>query len=185
MPLPQWPIHPPSHPRDQSVSEEEEEVLAERVLFSHLLGDGAALTSPELNVASLQPPPLFDPHTDTGENGVPESVLRAYMAGDLTAIERFFEHIMRITAPDSIYDGEASEDGDWTFGLEGPPPEIIAQREAAARIELPNASREVPEMADASAEASRFAASSANLHAIAPVASGEIVAVTRVASAAH
>ncbi|KAJ2793880.1 hypothetical protein H4S07_006919, partial [Coemansia furcata] len=155
--------------QEQSLVEEEE--LAERALFSHLLGDGAALTSPDLKVArrqsAAQPlvqtaPPLFDPDVDTGENGVPDSVLRAYLAGDLTAIERFFEHIMRITAPSSIYDGDVSEDGDWTFGLEGPPPEILAQREAA-RKELANTSREVPDMIDASAEASRVAASGTNL----------------------
>ncbi|KAJ2061249.1 hypothetical protein GGI17_003198 [Coemansia sp. S146] len=165
---PEWPMAASGQSQEQSLAEEE---LAERALFSHLLGDGAALTSPDLKVARRQSgaqslvqaaPPLFDPDVDTGENGVPDSVLRAYLAGDLTAIERFFEHIMRITAPSSIYDGDVSEDGDWTFGLEGPPPEILAQREAA-RKELVNASREVPDMIDASAEASRIAASGVNL----------------------
>ncbi|KAJ2892944.1 hypothetical protein GGI21_005503, partial [Coemansia aciculifera] len=169
--------------QEQSLAEDE---LAERALFSHLLGDGAALTSPDLKVARRQSgaqplvqtaPPLFDPEVDTGENGVPDSVLRAYLAGDLTAIERFFEHIMRITAPSSIYDGEVSEDGDWTFGLEGPPPEVLAQREAAHK-EQANASREVPDMVDASAEASRVAASSTNLQQQVPAASEPMLTLT-------
>ncbi|KAJ2746317.1 hypothetical protein GGI20_001439 [Coemansia sp. BCRC 34301] len=180
LPPPEWPNTASGQSQEQSLAEEE---LAERALFSHLLGDGAALTSPDLKVArrqsSAQPsvqtaPLLFDPEVDTGENGVPDSVLRAYLAGDLTAIERFFEHIMRITAPSSVYDGEVSEDGDWTFGLEGPPPEVLAQREAA-RKEFTNASREVPDMVDASAEASRVATSSANLQQTAPAVSKPIM----------
>ncbi|KAJ2685804.1 hypothetical protein IWW39_004050 [Coemansia spiralis] len=166
---PEWPIaaSAQSQSQEQSLADEE---LAERALFSHLLGDGAALTSPDLKVArrqsgALPAPPLFDPDVDTGENGVPDSVLRAYLAGDLTAIERFFEHIMRITAPSSIYDGDISEDGDWTFGLEGPPPEVLAQREAA-RKDLANVSREVPDMVDASADASRVAAPDASLQLV-------------------
>ncbi|KAJ1961050.1 hypothetical protein GGI12_003468 [Dipsacomyces acuminosporus] len=118
------------------------EDITERALFSQILGDGAALTPRDLKDAKrhsggiplLQPaPPLFDPAKDTGEDGVPESVLRAYLAGDLTAIERFFAHVMRLTAPSSIYDGEVSDDGDWIFGLEGPPPEVLAQREATKK----------------------------------------------------
>ncbi|KAJ2460552.1 hypothetical protein GGI03_005252 [Coemansia sp. RSA 2337] len=184
---PEWPMAASGQSQEQSLAEEE---LAERALFSHLLGDGAALTSPDLKVARRQSaaqslvqaaPPLFDPDVDTGENGVPDSVLRAYLAGDLTAIERFFEHIMRITAPSSIYDGDVSEDGDWTFGLEGPPPEIIAQREAA-RKELANASREVPDMIDASAEASRIAASGANLQ-LAPASADPVQIITPPTSA--
>ncbi|KAJ2779264.1 hypothetical protein H4R18_004105 [Coemansia javaensis] len=124
------------------------EDLEDAALFSSLLGDGAALTSPDAKVAHRQsgalqpgqtppppPPPLplpFDPVRDTGDNGVPDTVLRAYMAGDFTAIERFFEHIMRLTTPSSVYDDEVSEDGDWSFGIEGPPPEILSQRAAAA-----------------------------------------------------
>ncbi|KAJ2889590.1 hypothetical protein IWW38_004615, partial [Coemansia aciculifera] len=181
--LPEWPQSASAQSQEQSLAEDE---LAERALFSHLLGDGAALTSPDLKVARRQSgaqplvqtaPPLFDPEVDTGENGVPDSVLRAYLAGDLTAIERFFEHIMRITAPSSIYDGEVSEDGDWTFGLEGPPPEVLAQREAAHK-EQANASREVPDMVDASAEASRVAASSTNLQQQVPAASEPMLTLT-------
>ncbi|KAJ2778724.1 hypothetical protein GGI15_004087 [Coemansia interrupta] len=181
--MPPWPAGS-SRLGDSSIAGEE---LVERALFSHLLGDGAALTSPDIRVARKQSvastvlpsnaQQLFDPDVDTGEDGVPEPVLRAYLAGDLTAIERFFEHIMRITAPSSVFDGEVSEDGDWAYGLEGPPPEIIAQREAAAAAAAAAAgaeagasgsaeqsknshstsdSREVPGMMDNSAEESRI-----------------------------
>ncbi|KAJ2802930.1 hypothetical protein H4R21_002226 [Coemansia helicoidea] len=153
------------------------EAPEDTALFSNLLGDGAALTSPDVKVARRQsgvlqpgmaPAPLpFDPETDTGDNGVPESVLRAYVAGDHTAIERFFEHIMRLTTPSSVYDSDVSEDGDWAFGIEGPPPEILEQRAAAAAAaaaataaaasaeqSLNSASREMPGMIDVSAGAS-------------------------------
>ncbi|KAJ1722551.1 hypothetical protein LPJ53_003048 [Coemansia erecta] len=174
--MPPWPAGS-SRLGDSSIAGEE---LVERALFSHLLGDGAALTSPDIRVARKQSvastvlpsntTQLFDPEVDTGEDGVPEPVLRAYLAGDLTAIERFFEHIMRITAPSSVFDGEVSEDGDWAYGLEGPPPEVIAQREAdaaaaaAATAEAGQSknsqstsdSREVPGMMDNSAEESRI-----------------------------
>ncbi|KAI7833893.1 hypothetical protein BX661DRAFT_177742, partial [Kickxella alabastrina] len=172
--LPQWPVNA-AHTAELGSAAVEN--LAERALFSQLLGDGAALTSPDIGTARRQSiassvvqsePPLFDLEVDTGENGVPDSVLRAYLAGDLTAVERFFEHIMLITVPSSIYDGEVSEDGDWLYGLEGPPPEIIAQRNAAAaklnRLEQNiNESREMPGMMDVSAEASRTIVSSVNL----------------------
>ncbi|KAI9500485.1 hypothetical protein BX070DRAFT_255174 [Coemansia spiralis] len=172
-----------THAQSQGADEE----IAERALFSQLLGDGAALTSPDVKLArrqstasSLVPAsqPLFDPTRDTGENGVPDSVLRAYLAGDLTAVERFFEHIMLITAPSSIYDGEVSEDGDWTFGLEGPPPEIVAQRKAAKELLL-NMSREVPDMIDTSAADSHVVSSGYNLQGISldnsPVSPGAAV----------
>ncbi|KAJ1734221.1 hypothetical protein LPJ61_001190 [Coemansia biformis] len=151
------------------------EDLEDAALFSHLLGDGAALTSPDVKVARRQsgalpagqaPALAFDPATDTGDDGVPDSVLRAYVAGDITAIERFFEHIMRLTAPSSVYGSEASEDGDWSFGIEGPPPEILAQRAAAAaaaRQHLGDASRELPDMIDVSAGASHAIESGADL----------------------
>ncbi|KAJ1805735.1 hypothetical protein LPJ75_005232, partial [Coemansia sp. RSA 2598] len=166
-----WPMGSSSKRGDSSTAGED---LVERALFSHLLGDGAAVSPLSARIvrkqstasADVQPVlPAFDPNVDTGENGVPETVLRAYLAGDLTAIERFFEHIMRITAPSSIYDEEVSEDGDWAYGLEGPPPEVLAQREAAAMsaeqgklsgAQSINESREVPGMQDASAEASRI-----------------------------
>ncbi|KAJ1997297.1 hypothetical protein GGI06_006528, partial [Coemansia sp. S85] len=74
---PEWPIaaSAQSQSQEQSLADEE---LAERALFSHLLGDGAALTSPDLKVArrqsgALPALPLFDPDVDTGENGVPDS----------------------------------------------------------------------------------------------------------------
>ncbi|KAJ1769164.1 hypothetical protein LPJ74_004280 [Coemansia sp. RSA 1843] len=162
---------PSATPTTHSKSQGADEEIAERALFSHLLGDGAALTSPDLKLArrqstasSLAPaaPQLFDPAHDTGENGVPDSVLRAYLAGDIMAIERFFEHIMRITAPSSVYDGEASEDGDWTYGLEGPPPGFAAKK-TAAKKEASNTSREVPGMVDTSATASHAIDSSCNL----------------------
>ncbi|KAJ2710389.1 hypothetical protein H4R19_003769, partial [Coemansia spiralis] len=161
--------------RRPSASASGSEALEDAALFSTLLGDGAALTSPDVKVARRQsgallagptpPPPLplpFDPEVDTGDDGVPDSVLRAYMAGDVTAIERFFEHIMRLTAPSSVYDSELSEDGDWAFGIEGPPPEVLEQRAAAAaaaaaaplRQNPDDASREMPGMVDVSADAS-------------------------------
>ncbi|KAJ2636888.1 hypothetical protein GGF40_002728 [Coemansia sp. RSA 1286] len=167
-----WP--PGSSKRGESSSAGED--LVERALFTQLLGDGAAVPPLSARIVRKQSAasadthsvaPIFDPEVDTGENGVPESVLRAYLAGDMTAIERFFEHIMRITAPSSIYDEEISEDGDWAYGLEGPPPEVLAQREAAAISadrgkqgggHNTNESREVPGMQDASAEASRIMA---------------------------
>ncbi|KAJ2402304.1 hypothetical protein GGI23_000811 [Coemansia sp. RSA 2559] len=163
---------PPNTDTTHSKSQGADEEIAERALFSHLLGDGAALTSPDLklarrqsNASSLVPaaPQLFDPIHDTGENGVPDSVLRAYLAGDIMAIERFFEHIMRITAPSSVYEGEISEDGDWTYGLEGPPPGFAAKKTTAKNDDLLNASREVPGMADASATASHDVSLSHNL----------------------
>ncbi|KAJ1801127.1 hypothetical protein LPJ59_000552 [Coemansia sp. RSA 2399] len=162
---------PPNTDTTHSKSQGADEEIAERALFSHLLGDGAALTSPDLklarrqsNASSLVPaaPQLFDPIHDTGENGVPDSVLRAYLAGDIMAIERFFEHIMRITAPSSVYDGEVSEDGDWTYGLEGPPPGF-ASKKTTAKNDVLNASREVPGMADTSATASHDVSLSHNL----------------------
>ncbi|KAJ2546657.1 hypothetical protein EV175_005519, partial [Coemansia sp. RSA 1933] len=116
----------------------------------------------QLNFRVPTAPHLFDPVHDTGENGVPDSVMQAYLHGDLMAIERFFEHIMRITAPSSIYEGEGSEDGDWTYGLEGPPPGFTT-RKTAAKKDAPNTSREVPGMADTSASASHIVASSTKL----------------------
>ncbi|KAJ2611434.1 hypothetical protein EV177_003488 [Coemansia sp. RSA 1804] len=163
------PLTATTHSKSQGADEE----MADRALFSHLLGDGAALTPSDAQVArrqsttsSLAPtaPQLFDPIRDTGENGVPDSVLRAYLAGDITAIERFFEHIMRITAPSSVYDGEASEDGDWTYGLEGPPSKAAAKEDAdTATKDVFSVSREVPGMIDTSATASNALTSSHNL----------------------
>ncbi|KAJ1865147.1 hypothetical protein LPJ73_000101 [Coemansia sp. RSA 2703] len=141
---------------DSSIAGEE---LVERALFSHLLGDGAALTSPDVRVARRQSatsavvpahaPQLFDPLVDTGENGVPDSVLRAYLAGDMTAIERFFEHIMRITAPESVFDVDVDDDGDWAYGLEGPPPEVLAQRAAIDAAAAAAAAQTADSAADA------------------------------------
>ncbi|KAJ2662000.1 hypothetical protein IWW48_002059 [Coemansia sp. RSA 1200] len=163
------PLTATTHSKSQGADEE----MADRALFSHLLGDGAALTPSDAKIArrqsttsSLAPtaPQLFDPIRDTGENGVPDSVLRAYLAGDITAIERFFEHIMRITAPSSVYDGEASEDGDWTYGLEGPPSKAASKEDAdAATKDVFSVSREVPGMIDTSATASNALTSSHNL----------------------
>ncbi|KAJ2790013.1 hypothetical protein H4R20_007083, partial [Coemansia guatemalensis] len=56
------------------------------MLFSHLLGDGAALPV-QAALPPPPPPPPFDPLRDTGADGVPDSVLQAYMAGDLSAID--------------------------------------------------------------------------------------------------
>ncbi|KAJ2454057.1 hypothetical protein EV183_001780 [Coemansia sp. RSA 2336] len=168
---------PPAWPGSaRSMSQGADEELEDCALFSTLLGDGAALTPPDVGAARQQtalapgsiassPPTLpFDPERDCGDTGVPDSVLRAYMAGDIMAVERFFEHIMHITAPSSIYDGEFSEDGDWSFGLEGPPPEIQAQRAAdAAKAASAVESRDLPGMMDASADASRVVGSDTNL----------------------
>ncbi|KAI8323300.1 hypothetical protein GQ54DRAFT_115443 [Martensiomyces pterosporus] len=180
------------HSRQQTASFYETPVLAQRALFSQLLGDGAALTPPDLKdarrqsggVPLIQPaPPLFDPDNDTGENGVPESVLRAYLAGDLTAIERFFEHVMRITAPSTIYDGEASEDGDWTFGLEGPPPEVLAQREAEKKEQQQRAEgtelQGSTDMKAASHEAPQNAAAGSSSVATAGVVSEDVAPTAR------
>ncbi|KAJ1858426.1 hypothetical protein GGH12_002057 [Coemansia sp. RSA 1822] len=164
---------PPLPATGRTMSQGADEDLEDRALFSTLLGDGAALTSPEIVAArrmsgartpsQVSAPLAFDPQSDHGENGVPDSVLRAYMAGDTTAVERFFEHIMHLTAPTSVYDGEGSEDGDWSFGLEGPPPEILAQRAIAAKQGLVLESRDLPDMVDASADASRVISSGANI----------------------
>ncbi|KAJ1743466.1 hypothetical protein LPJ68_000965 [Coemansia sp. RSA 1086] len=168
---------PPAWPGSaRSMSQGADEELEDCALFSTLLGDGAALTPPDVGAARQQsalapgsiassPPALpFDPQRDCGDTGVPDSVLRAYMAGDIMAVERFFEHIMHITAPSSIYDGDFSEDGDWSFGLEGPPPEIRAQRAAdAAKAASAVESRDLPGMMDASADASRVVGSDTNL----------------------
>ncbi|KAJ2160274.1 hypothetical protein GGF46_002386 [Coemansia sp. RSA 552] len=171
-----WPAS--GRPLSQGADEE----LEDRARFSNLLGDGAALTSPDLKVARRQsgalppgqvPSLAFDPERDTGDNGVPDSVLRAYMAGDITAVERFFEHIMLLTTPSSVYDGEVSEDGDWSFGVDGPPPEVLARR-AAGIQEQEYASRDLPGMMDASAEASRIAGSGTNVQGTASGESGGI-----------
>ncbi|ORX66565.1 hypothetical protein DL89DRAFT_65081 [Linderina pennispora] len=94
----------------QSLAMALNEELADRVLFDALLGDGGALQQPALQEVQRQSlpsaQPLFDPETDTGENGVPESVVQAFMAGDLTAIDRFFAHVMKLTAPASVFDGD-------------------------------------------------------------------------------
>ncbi|KAJ2823591.1 hypothetical protein IWW50_003711, partial [Coemansia erecta] len=167
---------PPMPATGRSMSQGADEDMEDRALFSTLLGDGAALTPPDVVVArrqsgvlapsqgapwSLDPAIAFDAPSDGGEHNVPESVLRAYMAGDITAVERYFQYIMHLTAPSSVYDGEVSEDGDWTYGLEGVPPEVKAQRAAAAAKAIE--SRDLPDMVDASAEASRILGSGFNL----------------------
>ncbi|KAJ2718288.1 hypothetical protein H4S00_003856, partial [Coemansia sp. D1744] len=86
---------PPLPATGRTMSQGADEDLEDRALFSTLLGDGAALTSPEIVAArrisgartpsQVSAPLAFDPLSDHGENGVPDSVLRAYMAGDTTA----------------------------------------------------------------------------------------------------
>ncbi|KAJ1948244.1 hypothetical protein FBU59_001682, partial [Linderina macrospora] len=140
----------------QSLAMALNEELADRVLFNSLLGDGGALEGHEMQAVQRQSgialpspaQPLFDPVKDTGENGVPDSVVRAFMAGDLTAIDRFFEHVMKLTAPASVFDGDMSDNDDWFYGLDGPPEEILAQRrrEAAKKAKAKRRALESEEM---------------------------------------
>ncbi|KAJ2080999.1 hypothetical protein H4R24_002668 [Coemansia sp. RSA 988] len=140
-PLAQALLLPSELPRHGGVGDS-----SDSMLFSHLLGDGAALP---VQAAPPPPPPLpFDPLRDTGADGVPDSVLQAYMAGDLSAIDRFFAHIMHLTSPPSVLEADPDDDGDWSYGLEGPPPEVLARRA------LDDASRDISAMADISVDAS-------------------------------
>ncbi|PIA12931.1 hypothetical protein COEREDRAFT_11966 [Coemansia reversa NRRL 1564] len=146
------PSEPPSHGGVGSSTDS--------MLFSHLLGDGAAL--PNQAPSPPPPPPPFDPLRDTGTSGVPDSVLQAYMAGDLSAIDSFFAHIMHLTSPPSVLEADPDDDGDWSYGLEGPPPEVLARRA------LEDASRDISAMADISMDASRADVSGPSLTAAAP-----------------